>query len=129
MLSLKHHCIYSPDWYKLALMYSQQESGISYGMNVITRQDGFQLFAGLFRIDAALAPPPNCFSYICPFEMLLMMTSSLREMRRLSINCPLVLHEGKGQGGDRDPGGCLQSPLTIVKTIIQSVFAPLKTRD
>ena len=36
VLSLKHHCIYSPDWYKLALMYSQQESGISYGMNVIT---------------------------------------------------------------------------------------------
>lgn len=35
VLSVKHHCIYSPDWYKLALMYSQQESGISYGMSVI----------------------------------------------------------------------------------------------
>lgn len=39
VLSVKRHCIYSPDWYKLALMYSQQESGISYGMNVIRREN------------------------------------------------------------------------------------------
>lgn len=54
VLSVRRHCIYSPDWYKLALMYSQQESGISYGMNVITRENAPNC-SGTFR-NAAFVP-------------------------------------------------------------------------